>query len=89
MGVYGLNSQGERVMAGKYIGRGGRVKGLIRGTWEPAADAEGAGSFQARWVNRNGMHLGTVLGRYLENEENEAGDGFFEGRYEEICSTAP
>ena len=34
MGLYGLDSQGERVMIGKYIGRGGRVKGLIRGVWD-------------------------------------------------------
>ncbi|HKK69838.1 MAG TPA: hypothetical protein VKA86_01375 [Candidatus Krumholzibacteria bacterium] len=89
MGLYGLDSQGERVMIGKYIGRGGRVKGLIRGTWDPGTSGDGMGTFQARWVNRNGLHLGTVQGRYLENDANEPGDGFFEGRYEEICSTAP
>ncbi len=88
-GVYGLNSAGERVLVGKYIGRDGRVRGLIRGTWEPAADAEGMGSFQARWVNRNGAHLGVLMGRYLSHEADSMrpGDGFFEGVWEEICSS--
>lgn len=87
-GVYGLNSAGERVMIGKYVGRNGRVKGLIRGTWSPDGEADGMGTFEARWVNRNGVRMGVLGGNYQENHADEIGDGFFEGRYREICSSA-
>ena len=85
MGFYGLDSEGQRVMVGKFIGRDGRIQGLIAGTWIPESD--GMGMFQARWVNRSGKHLGTLQGRYIENGEREIGDGFFGGRYREICSS--
>lgn len=88
MGRYGMNTDGERVMAGKYIGRNGRIMGLVGGTWEPA-DGDGVmGSFQARWVNRVGNVMGTLQGRYRANAADQIGDGFFEGRWRESCTMA-
>lgn len=87
MGSFGLDASGARVMAGKYIARDGRIQGLVGGTWEPAPDAEGMGSFQARWVNRFGNVKGVLHGRYRVNGPEEPGDGFFAGRWQESCPT--
>lgn len=87
MGRYGLNTAGDRVMAGKYIGRNGRIVGLVGGTWEPAEGAQSTGSFQARWVNRGGNVKGTLMGRYRANDADQIGDGFFEGRWQESCTS--
>lgn len=84
-GFYGLNSEGERVMAGKFIGRNGRVRGLVAGTWTPDESGDGMGTFEARWVNRNGLRMGVLAGVYQAHEAEGRGDGFFEGRYHEIC----
>lgn len=89
MGRYGLNSEGERVLAGKYIGRGGRIIGLLGGTWEPDATSDrNMGTFQARWVNRRGNVNGTLQGAYRANDETRIGDGFFEARWQESCTSA-
>lgn len=85
-GVYGMDSSGERVLFGKFIGRDGRIRGLVAGTWQPAEDGSGMGSFQARWVNRNGAIMGTLEGRYRRNADDQIGDGFFEGRWRERCT---
>lgn len=87
-GVYGLNSAGERVMVGKVISRNGAIRGLLAGRWD-AGDEDGMGSFQAFWSNRRGLRMGTLRGNYQENDADEIGDGFFEGRYAEICGDDP
>ena len=87
-GLYGMTSEGERVMVGKYVSRNGRVMGLIRGTWTSDESGDGMGTFQAHWVNRRGTRAGELFGSYYANGEDEIGDGFFEGRYQENCSDA-
>lgn len=87
-GVYGWNAAGERVMVGKLVGPAGRLRGLIAGTWTPDEETAGLGSFEGHWVGRDGARRGVIGGRYLRNAEGEPGDGFFEGRFQEICSSA-
>lgn len=85
-GVYGWNSAGERVLVGKLVGRAGRIRGLVSGTWAPDGDTAGLGSFQAHWIGRTGAREGTLGGRYLRNAAAARGDGFFEGRFREFCA---
>jgi len=83
MGRFGENSEGERVFAGKIIARGGRILGLVGGTYEPSGNGDGLGSFVGRWVNRNETHMGVLMGRYETLPER--GAGFFHGKWEERC----
>jgi hypothetical protein len=85
-GRYGVNGDGERVFAGKIIGMGGEILGLLEGVWEPAADREGMGHFLGRWAGRNGEHKGVLRGRYIANPERPG--GLFHGVWEELCTRA-
>lgn len=85
-GRYGIDAQGDRVFAGKLIGRQGRVRGLVEGTWMPAADGRGMGSFQGHWAVRSGVHVGQLRGQY--ESRGEGGMGFFHGQWAELCDPA-
>ena len=84
LGRFGVNSEGEKVFAGKIINRGGQILGLVGGTYEPSGEEDGLGSFSGRWVNRSGSHQGVIMGRY--ETKPERGAGFFHGKWEERCS---
>lgn len=82
-GRYGINDSGERVFAGKYIGRNGRIRGLVQGTWAPSADAAGMGHFAGHWALRNGERVGGLRGEY---SSRVGGLGFFHGQWAEACA---
>jgi hypothetical protein len=81
-GRYGMNSEGHRVFAGKYISRNGHFLGFLRGTWAPG-DEPGRGYFRGEWVNEAETREGVLGGRY-----KQAGDrpgGFYQGRWTADC----
>jgi hypothetical protein len=82
-GAYGLDEEGERVFYGKYIGRGGRIEGLLEGTWAPGED-DGRGEFNGNWIGKSGMINGVLGGRYVQAAERPG--GFFSGRWATICA---
>jgi hypothetical protein len=83
VGRYGINARGERVLAGKMVDREGAVRGLLRGSWEPAEDREGTGRFQGHWALRNGEIAGGLRGRFVSRGERRV--GFFQGMWREDC----
>ncbi len=86
-GIYGINSEGERVFFGKYISLRGRFKGIIRGTYGPdseTAEARNpAGWFQGYWINRMGVLRGRLKGKWVTDS---AGFGYFHGVWGMDCS---
>lgn len=81
-GGYGHNSEGERVLFGKYISRDGQFRGLLRGTWIPA-ERPGHGVFRGDWINAAGSREGRFGGEYIAVPESPG--GFFGGRWTQIC----
>jgi hypothetical protein len=84
MGRYGINDAGERVFAGKFIARNGRIRGLVEGSWEPRGDEPGMGTFAGHWALRNGDRVGGLRGEY--KSLGEGGQGFFHGQWAEACA---
>ncbi len=84
MGRYGINDAGERVFAGKYIGRNGHIRGLVEGSWEPSVDQDGMGNFAGHWALRNGDRVGGLRGEYKSRADG--GLGFFHGQWAEACA---
>jgi len=82
-GGYGLNAEGERVFIGKFIGRRGAFRGLIRGAWEPGETDVDLASFEAHWVSASGNREG-LLGGDAHPVEDYPG-GFFVGRWTTLC----
>lgn len=80
-GFFGVNSEGEHVLFGKYISLSGAFRGLLRGTYE--MDAQGQGSFEGHWVNREGLAEGTFGGKFLVG--GTARIGHFEGIWNTNC----
>jgi hypothetical protein len=83
LGVHGVNEAGERVFFGKYVSRSGRFRGLLQGTWEPAAEDPGAGRFGGVWRDADDVVVGRLGGRYLDRPERPG--GFFQGRWATLC----
>ena len=82
-GGYGLDENGERIFVGKYIGRRGGFRGLVRGSWEPGDTETALGSFQGQWFGAGGNLEGYLEGR-CHPVEGSAG-GFYEGRWTAAC----
>ncbi len=82
-GRWGTNDAGENVFAGKILARGGRIRGLMQGVWEPSGNDDGMGTFVGRWVNRNGEHMGVLRGQTRSGGPRDG--GFFQGGWAEIC----
>lgn len=77
-GIAGQRQNGDAVMFGKFIGRDGHFKGLLKGTYEN-------GHYQARWIDRAGDH-GVAHGIYFPGPAMRAG-GFL-GRWAETSCAA-
>jgi hypothetical protein len=86
-GHFGINEEGARVWFAKILGRGGRVIGLAKGTWEPSTDpANPGGTFTGEFHKRPGLPEGRIAGHYLPGREGPRGAaGFFEGRWKVLC----
>jgi len=92
-GVYGPNSDGEKVFFGKWINRGGQFQGLLVGyygdnTTEPrtAASAIGAGGwFKGVWLNRALRVMGDLGGEWNTRDDAEQPGGHFKGRWRKRC----
>jgi hypothetical protein len=83
-GGYGLDEDGNRVFFGKYIDRSGHFRGLLVGTWDPAAEDETMmAGFNGHWVNAAGTTEG-LLGGNAHPVQDYPG-GFFEGRWTTLC----
>ncbi len=82
-GGYGVDEEGNRVFIGKYIGRRGEFRGLIRGTWEPGSTDDEMASFRGQWASAGGRVEG-LLGGETFAVEGSAG-GFFTGRWTTLC----
>lgn len=72
-GIYGQRRNGEPVFFGKFIGRGGEFRGVVRGTYDDD-------SFDGRWIVRSGDH-GVVHGLFRAGDTLRA--GHFLGRWAE------
>jgi hypothetical protein len=86
-GIFGTNSDGERVFFGKYIDMTGRFKGILRGYYGPAPDVavdseHPYGFFQGTWINEDGLISGRLQGHWISDEP---GFGFFHGIWGAIC----
>lgn len=81
-GRYGVNEDGEQVFFGKYIGRDGRIRGLLNGEYE-AMDENGVGHFLGRWINGAETVQGVLGGDYVQVEDRPG--GFFSGRWAALC----
>jgi hypothetical protein len=86
-GIYGINSQGERVFYGKYISLGGKFRGIIKGNYGAATDADIAnnprGWFRGHWLNKAGVLKGRLKGEWVSDR---AGFGYFHGIWGMDCS---
>ena len=82
-GGYGLNQEGDRVFFGKYIDRRGHFRGLLAGTWEPAAEERNLATFSGHWINAAGHAEGRLGGRAYPVEGYPG--GFFAGRWATLC----
>lgn len=82
-GGYGLDPEGNRVFAGKYVDRQGRFRGLLRGSWNPGESADQPADFQGHWVGAAGQVEGH-LGGSAHPVPGRPG-GFFEGRWTTDC----
>ena len=85
-GRWGMNSAGDRVFAGKLIGRTGHIRGLVQGTWDSSAEGSDTGRFQGHWAARSGERLGQLRG--LFESRGDGGLGFFSGQWLEDCDVA-
>lgn len=85
-GGYGLDTEGNRVFVGKYIGRGGAFRGLLRGTWEPGETGTDLASFSGGWINAAGTMEGRIGGEAYPVEGVPG--GYFAGRWAELCDEA-
>jgi hypothetical protein len=74
-GVYGWNSEGEKVFYGKIIDRGGRFQGFVEGTWEVVEETEAQrqGTFEGEWTDAEGRPMGTVQGRWHQHPDGFPG----------------
>ncbi len=87
-GVFGLNSEGERVFFGKYVDLGGRFRGILRGEYGPSPEispelARQCGWFRGDWIGVNRVAEGQLRGRWITNA---LGLGFFHGVWGMNCS---
>jgi hypothetical protein len=79
-GIWGERRSGEQVFFAKYIDRDGHFRGILAGHY---AD----GSFQGRWLTRDGEH-GRAGGHYREGAPGGAVGGAFIGRWAETSCAA-
>jgi hypothetical protein len=82
-GFYGVNKQGEKVFFGKWIGRDGEFRGILRGTWD-RFEGEQAGSFAGGWIGRDRRVHGDLNGEWRRNDERHS--GFFRGVWGAHCA---
>ena len=82
-GGYGVDAAGQRVFAGKVIGRGGHFRALVHGTWEPAAGDTALATFSGEWAGAGGRVEG-ILGGEAHPVAGYPG-GFFTGRWTALC----
>jgi hypothetical protein len=82
-GAYGVDENGQRVFVGKYIGRRGEFRGLIRGTWEPGLEADQLATFHGNWASASGQVEGVLGGEAFPVEGTDG--GFFVGRWTTAC----
>jgi hypothetical protein len=87
-GVFGKNSDGERVFFGKYIDMTGRFVGILKGYYGQspvlAADTVNPyGFFQGVWINKDLMLAGRLKGHWISDEP---GSGFFHGIWGADCT---
>lgn len=87
-GVYGVNSAGERVFFGKYLGHDGGFAGILKGRYRPAPSIEAAnthphGMFEGVWIGRDRLVKGRLKGHWAADEP---GYGFFHGVWGMLCS---
>jgi hypothetical protein len=73
-GHYGIDSDGKRVLFGKYVSMSGRFKGLIKGGWCPAPFTFGfAGWFLGVYTDENVEPAGIIGGHYVKSLFLEGG----------------
>ena len=82
-GVFGINSQGEKVFFGKYIDMAGRFKGILKGYYgrceEDITDSAFPGGwFKGIWIGRNRLIFGELKGHWIADT---SGSGYFHGRW--------
>ncbi len=84
-GRWGVNAAGERVLAGKIIGRDGEIRGLMEGRWELLDD--GRGVFRAHWAGSSGAVEGFLRGEFRCRHDGDL--GFFRARWRARCGGMP
>lgn len=81
-GVFGINSNGERVFFGKYVDLNGRFKGILRGNYgkceDSLDDSFPVGWFKGIWINKRRIIAGELRGHWAADSE---GHGYFHGRW--------
>jgi len=82
-GVFGINSNGEKVFFGKYIDMDGRFKGILKGYYgiceDDTTDCEfPKGWFKGVWIDRNRLIHGDLKGHWIADN---SGSGYFHGRW--------
>ena len=92
-GHFGIDSRGRQVFFGKYIDLDGRFRGILRGTWDRVRIHESGrpdhagrhhGHFRGEWVDGDEALIGHVRGAWVAVPGE--GRGFFEGRWNTVCS---
>ncbi len=90
-GHFGINSAGERIFFGKYIGLRGEFKGILRGHYgyspsvTSVAELISSGWFEGEWYGRNTAPAGRLKGEWVTGED---GRGFFKGIWGMNCSNS-
>ncbi len=82
-GAYGVDGDGIQVFVGKFIGRRGEFRGLVRGTWEAGDVAGGLGHFNGQWFGAGGAAEGVVSGDGHARPEGDG--GHVTGRWAALC----
>lgn len=79
-GIWGMNRFAEKIFFGKYISLNGQFGGLLAGNWGYKDNAEQAGWFAGRWVNRSLTAIGTLRGHWKVKEDSQR-HGFLHGKW--------